>query len=117
VKNVRVLEAKVEEVHSADDFILMVNLGVDGLYKKTRVRLHGVDAPNAYKARADTEAGMIRDEVKALLAGKCLVEIIAEGKGGWIVDVKVFDSNNQPICLNTLLRERGYIYNNVTKTS
>lgn len=117
MKITRTYEATVAEVHSADDFILMVNLGVDGLYKRTRVRLHGVDAPNAYKARADTEAGMIRDEVKDLLAGKCLVDVVSEGKGGWIADITVFDSSNQPKSLNTLLRDRGYIYNNVTKTS
>ncbi len=117
MKNGRIYEAKVEEVHSGDDFIVMVNLGVDGLYKKTRVRLYGVDAPNAYKARADTDAGRVRDEAKSLVSGKCLVEVVAEGKGGWIVNMTIFDDNNQPICLNTLMRERGYVYNNVTKPS
>lgn len=114
--NTRIYEARPEEVHSADDFILLVNLGIDGLYKKTRVRLHGVDAPNAYKARADTEAGRVRDEVKELLSGKCLVEVISEGKGGWIAVVTIFNDLGQAQCLNTMLRERGYIYN-ATKTS
>ncbi len=110
MKTGRIFEAKVEEVHSGDDFILLVNLGVDGLFKKTRVRLHGVDAPNAYKAKPETEAGRVRDEVKKLIGNKCLVELISEGKGGWIVVMTVFDTSNQPMCLNTALRERGYVY-------
>lgn len=116
MKNGRIYEAKVEEVHSGDDFIVLVNLGVDGLYKKTRVRLYGVDAPNAYKARPDTEAGKVRDEAKLLVNGKCLIEVVSEGKGGWIVNMTVFDESNQPICLNTFMRERGYVYN-APKTS
>lgn len=110
VKTSRIFEAKVEEVHSGDDFILMVNLGIDGLHKRTRARLHGVDAPNAYKSRPETEAGKVRDEVKRLVGEKCLVELVAEGKGGWIVDMTIFDSANQPVNLNTLLQARGYIY-------
>lgn len=116
VKTGRIFEAKVEEVHSGDDFILLVNLGVDGLYKKTRVRLHGVDAPNAYKAKPETEAGRVRDEVKKLIGSKCLVELLSEGKGGWIVDMTVFDADNQPVCLNATLRERGYVYTPVRHT-
>lgn len=116
MKTCKIYEAEVKEVHSGDDFIVMINLGVDGLYKKTRVRLYGVDAPNAYKSRADTEAGRVRDEAKQLVNGKCLIEVVAEGKGGWIVNMTVFDDANQPVCLNTLMRERGYVYN-TTKTS
>lgn len=116
MKNGRIYEAKVEEVHSGDDFIVMVNLGIDGLFKRTRVRLYGVDAPNAYKAKADTDAGRVREEAKLLVGGKCLLEVVSEGKGGWIVNMTVFDTSNQPICLNTLMRDRGYVYN-VTKTS
>lgn len=110
MKNGRIYEARVEEVHSGDDFILLVNLGVDGLFKRTRVRLHGVDAPNAYKAKPETEAGRIRDEIKKLIGSRCLIELVSEGKGGWIVVMTIFDSENQPNCINTTLRERGYVY-------
>src|SRR5690606_1032190 len=83
----------VEEVHSADDFILLVDLGVDGLYKRTRARLHGVDAPNAYKVRADTDAGRLRDEVKRMLASApCEVAIVSEGRGGWLVELYMHSS-------------------------
>lgn len=103
----------MEEVHSGDDFIILANLGVDGLFKRTRVRLHGVDAPNAYKAASFTEAGRVRDEVKKLVRDKCLVEIISEGKGGWIVNMTVFDDDGQPFSLNGLMRDKGYVYNTV----
>ncbi len=116
MKNGRIYEAKVEEVHSGDDFIVMANLGVDGLFKRTRVRLHGVDAPNAYKAAASTEAGRVRDEVKKLVREKCLVEVVSEGKGGWIVNMTVFDDDGQPISLNGLMRDKGYVYSS-SKTS
>ncbi len=110
MKNGRLFEAKVEEVHSGDDFILLVNIGVDGLFKRTRVRLHGVDAPNAYKAKPETEAGRVRDEVKKLIGSRCLIDLVSEGKGGWIVTMTVFDDDNQPMCLNNILRDRGYVY-------
>lgn len=108
----RTYSAKVEEVHSGDDFVLLIDLGVDGLYKRTRCRLHGVDAPNAYRAKSDTEAGLVRDEVKRLVstAGRCHVELISEGKGGWIVRMTLNGPSGEDFCLNTLLRDRGYVY-------
>lgn len=102
--------AKVEEVHSADDYILLVNLGVDGLFKRVRARLFGVDTPNAYKAAPDTEAGALRDECKVTLAGRCLIELISEGKGGWIVRMYTQESDTERVCINEVLRERGYVY-------
>lgn len=105
----RTFEGRVEEVHSGDDFIAMVDLGVDGLFKKTRIRLHGVDAPNAYKAGPDTEAGKVRDEIKRLTTGKCYIGIISEGRGGWVAEVSV-DRNGERVNINELLRGRGYVY-------
>lgn len=107
----RIFSVKVEEVHSGDDFIFLIDLGVDGLFKKTRCRLHGVDAPNAYKAKADTEAGVVRDEVRKLVAsGRCSIELVSEGKGGWIVRLFVADIDGSVVCINDILRDRGYIY-------
>jgi hypothetical protein len=103
--------ARVEEVHSGDDFIVLVDLGIDGLYKRTRVRLHGVDAPNAYKAKPETEAGQVRDEVKRLVSGKCIIEVVSEGKGGWIVIMYVQNGPEMDTTsLNDYLAGRGYVY-------
>lgn len=101
----------VEEVHSADDFILLVDLGVDGLFKRTRARLHGVDAPNAYKVRADAEAGRLRDEVKRMVMGAhCEIGLVSEGRGGWLIDLYMHSSATGEVHVNSALRARGYIY-------
>lgn len=103
----------VEEVHSGDDLVVLVDLGVDGLYKRTRIRLHGVDAPNAYKAKVGTEAGLLRDEIRKLTGGKCRIELVSEGRGGWLVRLFAFVSDNkhhEEININELLKSRGYVY-------
>lgn len=102
--------AKVEEVHSGDDYLLLVNLQVDGLYKLVRVRLFGVDTPNAYRASADTEAGKLRDEIRKILNGKCIIDLVTEGKGGWIVKMYTHEPDGARVCLNDMLRERGYVF-------
>lgn len=101
---------RIEEVHSGDDFIAVVDLGIDGLMKRTRIRLAGVDAPNAYKAGPNTEAGRLREEVKKLLVGKCVLCLINEGRGGWVGEVSVEKPNGEKININQLLQGRGYIY-------
>ncbi len=101
----------VEEVHSGDDFILLVNLGIDGLYKKTRARLYGVDAPNAYKAKSDSEAGAIRDEVKRLVLNtQCSIDLVSEGKGGWIVTLYVVDPRKPEVNVNEYLKNKGFVF-------
>lgn len=103
--------AEVEEVHSGDDLILMVDLGVDNLYKKVRARLHGVDTPDAYRAEAGTAAGKIRDEVKRLVEGKeCFIEALSYRKGSWIVNLYLPVHGKAPLCLNQHLKDQGYVF-------
>lgn len=100
----------VEEVHSGDDIVVMADLGIDKLYKKVRVRLHGVDTPNAYKAKLDSVAGSLRDEVKKITQDrKCRIELVAEGKGGWL-GILYVPNGAEEINVNELLRSRGYVY-------
>ena len=109
-KVTRVFSCKIEEVHSGDDFIGQVDIGVDNLFKRTRIRLAGVDAPNAYKAGPDTTAGKIRDEVKKFLTtGKCSLRLITEGRGGWVSEIDV-ETPTGTLNINKLLQERGYVY-------
>lgn len=111
----KVFDTMVEEVHSGDDFLLMVDLGIGGLYKKTRARLHGVDAPNAFRAGPQTTAGRVRDEVRTLvLAKKCRVTLLSEGRGGWIVTLETPSADGEWINVNRMLQERGYIYSGNT---
>ena len=104
--------AEVQEVHSGDDLVLLVNLGIDNLYKKVRARLQGVDTPDAYKAAADTEAGIVRDRVKKLVKGKkCMIQVHANnsGKGGWVVTLHI-DMEMRSETLNEILRQEGYVF-------
>lgn len=106
----RTYEVTVEDVYSGDDLILMVNLGVSGLYKKVRARLAGVDTPSAFQADPSTDAGKIRDLVRSAVGrGPCSIELQSEGKGGWMVTLFV-NTNGKPVNINQMLVARGYVY-------
>jgi len=103
--------AKVVEVHSGDDVVLMVDLGVDGLFKRVRARLHKVDTPDAYKSDSKSEAGKIRDKVRTMVADKeCIVTVHAPRKSGWIVTLHVITNPQNCVNLNEHLISQGYIY-------
>lgn len=105
----RAFKAEVKEVHSGDDLVLMIDLGFDGLFKRVRVRLRGVDTPDGYKAPANTEAGEVRNLVQGLTRKKkCSVEVHSVGGGGWVVSL--FLGNPEAECLNDLLISKGYIF-------
>lgn len=106
----KTFEVTVEEVYSGDDLVLMVNLGVGGLYKKVRARLVGVDTPSAFQAPRNTEAGRVRDLVKSSVGrGKCSIELHSEGKGGWLVTLFV-NAGGTPLNVNGMLADKGYVY-------
>jgi len=106
----KLLQAEVLEVHSGDDLILLVDLGIDSLFKRTRVRLQGVDTPDAYKAAPETEAGQIRDKVARLVKGKkCTIDVHMQGKASWIVTLFV-GVKADAYSLNDTLKEQGYVY-------
>ena len=103
--------AEVVEVHSGDDLVLMVDLGLDGFYKRVRARLHGVDTPDAYKLDSDTPAGRVRDKVRDMVSGRrCMIEMHAIRRGGWIVTLYVLKEPEQPLNINETLRSEGYIF-------
>lgn len=100
----------VVEVHSGDDLILMVDLGIDGLFKKVRARLHGVDTPDAYKLKISTEAGQVRKYVKQLTARKtCFIKVHSKCAGIWKVSLYI-GSPDSAECINDILKAKGYIY-------
>ena len=112
-------KAVVEEVHSGDDLVLMVDLNIDCLYKKVRARLAGVDTPDAYKAQAGTQAGTIRDRVRKLIMGKpCFIDLQAQGRGGCIIIlwVRSGKDDNEAQNINEMLKEEGFIYEALQKT-
>lgn len=108
-------EAIVEEVHSGDDLVLLVDLGIDGLHKRVRARLRGVDTPSAFRARENTLAGEVRELVKAWVGnGRCSILLHSQGKGGWLITLLVA-TDGQVRNVNDMLIERGYVYQNRTE--
>lgn len=108
-------ECSVLEVHSGDNFLALINLGVDGLFKQVRIRLHGVDAPDGYMKKADTEAGIIRQEVKHILfeknniSKKCKFTLNYVRGTNWIGQLTCDNIN-----INEYLRDKGYIWMGAT---
>jgi len=112
-------QAEVLEVHSGDDLMLLVNIGIDSLYKKVRVRLQGVDTPDAYKAGVDTEAGKVRDRVSTLIKGKkCYIQAHSQspGKGGWVVTLYL-EPSMKTETLNEILCQEGYVFGGKTNAA
>ena len=104
-------EVSVLEVHSGDDLMLMVNLGIDGLYKKVRARLYGVDTPDAYRSTNSTKAGEVRDQVRAWVSNKqCRIKVHSTRKGGWIVTLEVHAKDNDYLNVNERLIKQGFVY-------
>jgi hypothetical protein len=101
---------EVEEVRSGDDLILLVNLGIDSLYKRIRARLYKVDTPDAYKAKPDTLAGQIREQVRQMTrSGQCRITIQQQNKTCWVVNLFVL-KEDEKISINETLISMGFVY-------
>lgn len=110
VKERKTYEVSVEEVYSGDDLVLLVDLGVSGLFKKVRARLRGVDTPSAFRASKGTEAGTVRDLLRTTTASNpCSIELHAEGKGGWLVTLFV-NTGGKLLNVNEMLIDKGYVF-------
>ena len=103
--------ARIEQVKSGDDMTGLVDLGVDSLYKMVRLRLRGVDVPNAHLASASSEAGKLRDYVRRHVMGReCTALVHSMGKGGWVVTLLVDQGEAGIVNVNSLLIQEGYVY-------
>lgn len=108
----RRFQCDVIEVHSGDDLICLVDLAIDGLYKKARVRLAGVDTPDAYQQSVDTPAGQIRDKVRRLTAGRpCQIDVHNQARGGWVVTLWIEQEGQKKLVnLNETLVNEGFVF-------
>jgi len=107
----REYRAKIVDVFSGDDLIVMVDLGAEDLYKRQRIRLHGVDTPNAIGAGPDTEAGRVRTYVRNLVRDKNLtIHIQSRGANSWVAVVEVETPEGVTINLNEELVSQGYAF-------
>lgn len=104
----RTYKAYVEAVFSGDDLILMIDLNVDSLHKRKRVRLDGVLVPSAVRQTFDSEAGKIRGMVRGLIIGKT-VNLIVTGhaENSWTGIIEV-ESAGQIVNVNELLISMGF---------
>lgn len=99
---------EIKDVYSGDDLVVMVDLGYENLWQKRRIRLHGVDTPNAVNEGDDTEAGKIRRFVRSICRGRQgQLTIISKGVNSWVVDLTI-QTPDGPLNLNTLLADQGY---------
>lgn len=106
-----VFEADVLEVLSGDDLILMVNLGVEDLYKRQRVRLKDVETPNAIGQGDGTEAGKVRKQVTQLCRNrKVQIARLNQTAHAWVVTLRILVPDSEPIHLNELLIKQGYAF-------
>jgi endonuclease YncB( thermonuclease family) len=98
------------DVFSGDDLVLMVDLGVEGLHKRQRVRLYGVDTPNAVNAGQDTDAGKVRALIRSMTRDRKVTLTVHSRVGtSWVGTVMVHTRDGD-IQLNQFLIERGFSY-------
>jgi len=105
------LSGRVIRTVSGDDMTMMVDLGVDDLYKKVRIRLSGVDTPTGFQASPDSPGGLVRDAVRGLVENReCTIRVGVQNKSGWIVDLFVPTAAGTILHLNQHLRDQGYVF-------
>lgn len=103
-------KGEVREVYSGDDLVVMVDLGTEDLWKRQRIRLHGVDTPNGMAAAADTNAGKVRTYVRSLTKGrKVHIEVISRTANSWVAVVHV-ETHTGLHNLNEDLIAQGFKY-------
>lgn len=101
---------EVREVFSGDDLIVFVDLGVENLLKRQRIRLHGVDTPNAIKSGYQSEAGKVRTDVRTLtLRKKARLTIKSRNTSSWVVVLEV-ETPEGWVNVNNILIQQGYEY-------
>lgn len=107
----------VKNIYSADDMILMLDLGYDGLFKVTRCRLMGVDAPSTYN-QSNLEGENLKAFVsKALNQSKeSYVEVVSFRNNSWLVNLFTKDPETKTYTsINKLLMNSGYVFKRETQ--
>ena len=103
-----VFDAEVKGVFSGDDLTMFIDLGVNGLFKQQRVRLEGVDTPNAVRQSHDSEAGQVRSFVRSATQGKTVqLTVTRFGEKSW-VGIITIPQEDGDLNLNEALIAKGY---------
>ncbi len=99
---------EVRDVFSGDDLVVMVDLGAEDLWKRQRVRLHGVDTPNGMSSAPGSSAGQIRTYVRNLVKGKKVrIEVVKRTTNSW-VSIVVVETPTGDHNLNEDLIAKGF---------
>ena len=99
---------EVKEVFSGDDLIAMIDLGVENLWRKQRIRLAGVDTPNAVKEGVNTPAGVIRTYIRNLTRGKpATLTVEHKNVSSWVVTL-IVQTPTGPVNVNEYLISQGF---------
>ena len=108
---------EIRDVFSGDDLVVFLDLGFEDMWKKKRVRLHGVDTPNAVHAQEDSEAGRVRKQVRTLARGRRgIFTVTSKGLSSW-VGTLIVESPSAPggvLNLNQHLIDQGYVFKRPT---
>ncbi|MEG1121273.1 MAG: hypothetical protein RSE62_03620 [Citrobacter sp.] len=108
----QVYSAKVEEVYSGDDIVMMVDLGAEDLHLRKRIRLHGVDTPSAINEAHNTPAGVIRTYVRNLIRGRTVqLTVTARGSKSWVGIVELVVAGQPTANINNDLIAQGFKFN------
>jgi len=111
-KSIYKIEA-VKNIYSGDDLILLLDLGHDGLYRLTRCRLVGVDAPSTFN-NDNEEAIKLKNFVSKALnnSSDSYVEVSSYLNNSWLVTLFTKDKETQAYTsLNQVLINNGYVFN------
>lgn len=102
----------VKNIYSADDLILMLDLGHDGLYRLTRCRLVGVDAPSTFNSKNEEAVNLKNFVSKALnLSSESFIEVSSYLTNSWLVVLYTKDPKTQAfVSLNQVLINNGYVF-------
>lgn len=111
----QVYDAELKQVLSGDDLFVMVDLGVDDLHKRVRVRLSGVDTPNAIGAAPGSPAHRVSDQVRRMIGRNKLRlhPLSIRGNNSWVCNVEIVTPNGEYINLNKQLIDAGYVFKKV----
>jgi Staphylococcal nuclease homologue. len=105
-----IIHGDVRAVFSGDDLMVLVDQGVDGLWKQRRIRLYGVDTPYAKHAKPNSPAGRVRDYVRRLTRDRLVqIEIIRDRGPDWLAVLRV-ETRDGLVNLNEDLIRQGYAF-------
>lgn len=105
----RIFTGEAREVYSGDDLIVFIDLEIDNLWKRQRVRLYGVDTPNGIHEPAESEAGRLRDYVRGLVrTAKLHIQPVSARNGNMVAIVEVERRDGSRFNLNDDLIAKGY---------